>query len=358
MSKLRDKLQKRYESKDQYSNGKREQALDFSKYEVEFWKPKNKEEDSEGHSFISIVPYIIKTNKHPMVASGDSKIGEDDFMLDLWIHRFVGPDNADVICPKRNYGKPCPICEQEKIYRGQGEEDLANSCKASHRGYYNIIDENNRDKGIQIFQESYANFQDELMNDAYEDGEPVDFYTIKHGKAIKFRWNEKSFKGNRHYLQYRSFRFVDRDPLPKDILDKVVPLDECIVLHTYDEIKAIFYGEGEGEKDESKDESDEPTSKEDDDEEVSNEKDNFHDDDWEGDDDKPSTSSSKPHDDDEEKEEKKEVQSSHKNEKSSKSKECPSGYEFGKDCEKYDECDECDLWADCYAKNKEMKGKK
>ena len=35
-------------------------------------------------------------------------------------------------------------------------------------------------------------------------------------------------------------------------------------------------------------------------------------------------------------------------EKSSKGKNrCPSGYRFGKDYEKYPECDDCDVWEDC-----------
>ena len=26
---------------------------------------------------------------------------------------------------------------------------------------------------------------------------------------------------------------------------------------------------------------------------------------------------------------------------------CPEGHKFGKDCEKFDECDDCDLWEKC-----------
>ena len=26
---------------------------------------------------------------------------------------------------------------------------------------------------------------------------------------------------------------------------------------------------------------------------------------------------------------------------------CPFGHVFGKDCEKFDDCDSCDLWDDC-----------
>lgn len=38
--------------------------------------------------------------------------------------------------------------------------------------------------------------------------------------------------------------------------------------------------------------------------------------------------------------------------KSKKDLSCPSGHKFGKDTDKYDDCDDCELWNECYAKKK------
>jgi len=343
-SKLKERLQKRYEDRGKSSN--REQALNFGKNKVEFFKPK------VGGNRISIVPYFIRTKNHPLVAKGDAKIGEDDFVLDLWIHRYVGPNNADIICPRKNYRKPCPICEQEKIYRDQGNKEEADSCRASHRAYYNVVDESeDSDKSVKIFSESYNNFQNELMNDAGEEGEIIDFPNAKHGKIIKFRAEEKKFK-NSTYFEYRSFKFYDRDKLSEEVLRSAISLDECVVVHSYDEIRAIFYGEDSSDEkdDEDLDDDNNPSSQ------SKHKKNDEEDEDLDDSSDSKEDESLKKKDDDDDDDDddgKKEEPTSKK-----KAMKCPSGFEFGKDCEQHDECDDCKVWADCFAYKKELKGKK
>jgi len=112
---LKDRLNKSYESKDKGGGG-RPSAMDWKKVEnVKFYKPK------EGSNRIDIIPYKTKTKNDPLVASGDCKIGEESYMLDLFIHNSIGPTQSDVICLKEKlYFKD--IIEMTKSLRVQAQQ--------------------------------------------------------------------------------------------------------------------------------------------------------------------------------------------------------------------------------------------
>ena len=78
-----------------------------------------------GNARFDIIPFEIKSKLHPMVAAGKAKVGDLDFMLDLWEHRFIGEGKHAFLCPKRNFGQPCPICKQVAAYYDEGKNDEA-----------------------------------------------------------------------------------------------------------------------------------------------------------------------------------------------------------------------------------------
>ena len=71
--------------------------------EVTFFSP------TEGKHRINIIPYTIKSKNHPLVKRGEAEIGEQDYIMDFYVHRGVGPAEKSVLCLKNTYGKPCPI---------------------------------------------------------------------------------------------------------------------------------------------------------------------------------------------------------------------------------------------------------
>ena len=73
---------------------------------------------------LNILPYQIKSTKHPEVVAGRRKVGQWDYLLDVWVHRNLGPNKKDMLCPKATYGKACPACEErQKLYdEGRDEE--------------------------------------------------------------------------------------------------------------------------------------------------------------------------------------------------------------------------------------------
>lgn len=337
-------------------------AINYRAYdgEISFFSP------AEGKHRINIVPYTIKSKNHPLVKAGEAEIGEKDYVLDFYTHRGVGPAEKTVLCLKNTFGKPCPICEQSASLRKAGKEKEANALKPSRRVAYNIEDLKEPGK-LKVFETSHYLFEKELIEEARDDEEGgfIDFADEEEGKEIKFRAT-KVKKGEMEFIEFKSFSFEDRDePLDKDLLKSAISFDELLVVPTYDEVEKILYGdddddeepkkkskdEDEDEDEESDEESDEPKksskpkfvskSKDEDDDEDSGEDD---DEDEESDEDEPSSKKSSKNEEDEKPKSK---SKSEDDELKKKCGECPYGHKFGKDCDEYSECDDCEVWNKC-----------
>ena len=388
-------MAKRYESsyaKRDGGSSSKGGVINYRNYdgEIVFYNP------GEGKHRINIIPYTIKSKNHPLVKSGEAEVGEKDYVLDFYTHRGVGPSEKTVLCLKNTYGKPCPICEYSASLRKAGKEEEAKALKPSRRVVYNIEDLKEPGK-LKVFETSHYLFEKELIEEARDDDEGgfIDFADEEEGMEIKFRAT-KVKKGDMEFNEFKSFSFEDRDePISKKLLDSAISFDELLTVPTYEEVEKILYGDDEEDEDEKpkkkskpvededddeeepeddeEDEDEEPApkskkskSKKDDDEEEP-EEDSGEDDDDEEEPKKPSKKS-KPvedEDDDEEDEEpapKKSVkkksdddEEDEDEEPAPKSKkkcsgdcpECPFGHKFGKDCDEFGDCDDCDLWDKC-----------
>lgn len=319
-----DAYQDSYDSKDK-GGVTRKQALSF-KDKVKFFEVR------EGVNRINIIPYEIKTKDHPAVKAGKAKVGDYRYNLDLFIHQYVGPEKADVICPKRNFGKPCPICDEANKLLDSGKKKEAEVLYAKRKAIYNVEPIiKGESQGLQIFIASHALFEKELIGEAHacENGEDiVEFANTDDGKVVKFRASEETF-GKNKYFEYKSFSFEDREEeIDDEILDNAVSLDEAMVVLSYEEIEKIFFGipEEEEDEDDERPKKKRPIDEDEEENEKSAKK--------KKDEDNPFDDSDLPFDEDE------------KPKKDKKNK-CPHGYNYGKDADEYKECKKCKLWDDC-----------
>lgn len=359
------RYQASYESKDSGAPAKAG-VMDWKKVDgdVNFFSP------IEGKNRINIIPYTIKTKNHPLVKRGEFEVGDSDYVMDVFTHRGVGPSEATVICLKSTYGKPCPICEQSALLRKQGKEKEASDLKPSRRVFYNIQDMKEPDK-LKVFETSHYLFEKELIDEARDDEEGgfVDFADPIEGKEIKFRASEVQ-KGTIKYKEFKSFAFEDRDdPIPDELLESAISFDEIMNVPTYEEVEKILFGQ-----DDDDEEDEAPTKK----------SKHENDDSDEDDDDRPAKKSSKKYEDedDDEPEEKPVKKSKHYDEEESEEDDlpkkptkkvddddeeeseepakkscgkCPFDHCFGKDDDKYDDCDDCDVWDKCVKEHKNNK---
>lgn len=320
--------------------------------EISFFSPQ------EGKNRINIIPYVIKTKNHPLVKKGEMEVGDEDYVMDIYVHRGVGPSEASVLCLKSTYGKPCPICEQSALLRKEGKEKEAGELKPSRRVFYNV--EDLKDPGtVKVFEASHYLFEKELIDEARDDDEGgfIDFADKEDGKEIKFRCS-KVTKGSISFNEFKSFGFDDRDEaLSDDLLENVISFDEIMNIPTYEEAEKILFG-ADDDDEESDDEPEEKPSKkskhQDEDEEEDEPeppKKSKHRDDDEDEDDEEEKPAKKPskkvEEDDDEEDEKPSKKSCDKN-----CGDCPFGHEFGKDVDKFDDCDDCDKWDKCISAHK------
>jgi hypothetical protein len=315
---LKDGLKKTTEenikNKDSSGNfGKR--AIDSDKLPegIKFFKP------AEGKNLIDIIPYFVETDNHP-----HREKGEPSYVLDYWIHKNVGPGEDDFLCLKNNFGQSCPICEHEKELRKEGvDKEERESLWPKRRVLYNVIDLNDEDEGVQLYDVSYHWFEKELRKEAEEaEDNTVIFADLEDGRSIKFRGSQEKFNG-REFIKPEKILFQERDEeYDEDILDDSIALDTLLYIPTYEEVQDAFYGRN----------NDEPVVE--DEEDIVEEKE---------------TKRKKKHrkkEVDEEEECPVEEKSSKKKSKKSKDK-CPHEHKFGKDCDDYDECSDCEIWEDC-----------
>jgi hypothetical protein len=315
-----------------------------------FWKPE------EGWNKIDIIPYLAGKN-HPSL-----EVGQPAYVLDVWVHKGIGAADDAFLCLKKNFGKPCPICEELERQRKDGvdDEDLK-ELKASRRCIYNVIDKNGDDEDVHIFEVSHFLFEKELIEESEngDDGEYIVFSDLEDGRTIKFKGVEEKFKG-RKFTKIKKISFVERDEAyDEDIMEQTYTLDELLHIPTYEEILNSFMNRAsEKEDDDDEDEDEKPTKKgkakvvedDDDDEDekpVKKGKAKPSKDDDDDEDEKPvkkgKAKPSKDDDDDEEDDEKPVKKGK------LKAGECPADGVFGEDCDEHDDCEDCTNHKACAA---------
>jgi len=307
------------------SNQSFKPILDFSEFEgIEFYKPE------KGQNEIDIIPFAITQSWMPY------EPGYDDYAVEYWIHYGIGPNNDKVICP-RTINKPCPICEERSNLIDQGDKQGADSLKPSKRCIYNVIDRRGDDSEIKIFRDvSWSFFESEIREEAssvFDGDDDPSIYDVELGRTISFRATlEKPWKkGAREFFKFKSFKFLERKPYDRSIIDDAYPLDSFLIFMDYESLSNLFYGipessppdlipeSGPAEAPEPKSEPRERSVR---------------------------ASRAKP-----------EPKPEPEPEPEPDNNQCPSGYEWGVDCNEKDECQTCpdDIFTPCADEQERLK---
>ena len=216
---------------------------------VETFKPKK-----EGTYRFNIVPYVAGKNNR------DSEPGELDYEFTFFIHKVgEGDDQRTIVCPKKTYGKPCPICEQvERLSKDYVEnEDEIKALKAKQRQLFNIVDARDEENRIQVYETSYFKGFGEMLDkrlrnfDDEDDENYGDFADIPGGRTLKVMFAEDTFNGNKFFAP-SSIDFVPRkEELPDSIIDEAVCLDSCLKVLSYNDILKLIAGTEDEEQEET-----------------------------------------------------------------------------------------------------------
>jgi hypothetical protein len=330
---------------DDAGSGKpRKQILDLSSYkDVKFWKPE------AGPHGVDIIPYNVTSKNHP-----NFKKGEVDYVLSVHVHRGVGPNNDNYLCMKETFGKPCPICEEmnnlheslmaDYLDKGMSQKEAwvkakndndVKSMKPKHRVIYNLIDVDDREAGIQLYEAPHFWFEKPMaekfvVKQARKPNTPF-FFDLEQGFTVIVNSTDEEFSGKK-FVKSEPMEFESRDvSYEEDLIDSAYPLDALLVIPTYEEVKNAFMGIETEEDDEDDVEDNEPPK-------FSAPS-------------KPKANVPTPKAKEEPSEESREERMARikaKQEAAKSGPECPvEGGEFGDDYCAYDECEDCPYVSEC-----------
>lgn len=324
---------------------------------ISFFKPK------KGKNEIMIVPFEMGAGKN----LEDIQPGELWFRQQLLKHFRVGPDDKAVICP-RTIGKKCPICEHRASLLAQGrstDDAEVKELLPKKRELYYIIDLEDDDR-LKIFEYSYHNFGKKLeeeVREADDDSLAVNFADPDDGAIVVVRMAEASM-GKNKFLEASRFDFEERGKEEKKIIQQaigeVTPFGELMIIHSYEELRNLFYDldpdETEVKQDQDDEEapkrrrgraSQEETENPDDEEEAPRSRSSRRRSEPESapfdteEEEAPRSRSSRradPDPDEEESESKPGKPVKHK---------CQFDGVFGETCDTLEACEDCAIWADC-----------
>ena len=231
-SDLMDAIEDSYQNKD-YGGFKGIFSPDKVKG-MTFWKP------GPGQHIFDILPYIAGT-QNPR-----RKKGKAAYVVDVFTHRGVGPNEDQYICLAKSYNEPCPICEYraERVKEGDATEEELKALKPSRRVIYAIWDGDDQKKGVQIYEVAHWFMENPIQSIVKKPkrggglSEAIDFPHPDNGKSVAFEI--KAVGKNRDYTGHQ---FVDRDePIPDEILETVPVVDELLHIPSYEEVHAAFFG--------------------------------------------------------------------------------------------------------------------
>jgi hypothetical protein len=256
--KMHEQLLKRTEESYSRKDGEVSYKYFISDNELPLWKPSVTKTDPH---IVDIIPFEAGEN-YPLIKGRKSvRKGDIVYLVDIEVHQNVGPLKEMVICPAKNYGKPCPICEEIGRMRQEGAEwEEYRDIDTKRRCCYNVLvtsTEKDKEKGVQIWEVSHRFSEKQILSIA-KSPRGGGYVAFSHpdksiGKSIAFEVDEDT------YRTVHGHKFVDRDyDISDEILTKAYPLDDLLIVHPYEKLKELFFGSQEEKPTESKKEEHKP----------------------------------------------------------------------------------------------------
>lgn len=193
---------------------------------------------ASGIKRIDILPYTVK------VSSRFADAGELHYERTFWVHR-IGPNGDAYVCREKTTNEKCPICEHlGKLRRDpEADEELIKSLRPKERQLFYVIDHDEPEKGVQLWDISWYLFGKQLdariKNSDEDDGFEM-FFDPDEGLTLRLGIAERSF-GGRAFYEVETVDFKPRkNPIDPELFEDLPSLDDLIKVEAYSKLKAIF----------------------------------------------------------------------------------------------------------------------
>ena len=174
----------------------------------------------------------------------DNPFTDDDPFIQLFFHYRIGK-GRHILCPRKNWGKTCPICEWAKSIVNNNPEDkeLARDLWPKQRFFGVIVDRKDptlTPKYYGFGQKNYFQLIDKLHNAEYRDYmdplKGIDV-TVKCQKEMGETGKPQMYPTTTFDFSRRDTRLADTDEKIQEILNKIKRIDEIFKPMTVAEIK-------------------------------------------------------------------------------------------------------------------------
>lgn len=233
------------------------QVISLKGYEnVKFWKPE------AGTHMIDILPYMVSGKNHPQ----GLKEGDIDYLLDVWVHRSIGPARDNYLCKAKHGMGPCPLCDEfnrlknEKLDAKKDEMGMdrlppdvfkavmkdIDYLQPKRRVYYNVIDLAAPAEGIQLWEAPFSWSEKEIVKHftTKKDIKPGTPYFWQHdeGLSVVISSTKEEYSG-RKFVKSIPVGFEDRDEqYSDDIIEKTYRLDSMLTIPNFDDMMNSLHG--------------------------------------------------------------------------------------------------------------------
>jgi len=186
---------------------------------------------------------FFATTRNKMRPAGPEKMlwPEETYYL----HRNIGPNGEQVVCPNKTFGRPCPICEA----MSRMSRDDAKLLLPKERQLFYVIDVDNVAAGIQLLDTSF-HLLGKQLDAALDNTDEADGFDLfwhpspKHAALVRISFTEEQMQQQKYYeASHVGFRKTDATPkVSKDQVAALRPLEDLLIVHDYATLKNKFMG--------------------------------------------------------------------------------------------------------------------
>lgn len=187
----------------------------------------------EGDHVIDILPWLAGKNNPNGLEENDGT-----HKVEVFAHYGIGVNENSYVCPQLTIGKPCPICEYRNAMKKEDnyDEDAFKALNAKRRVIYQVCvfdTPKTEAAGVMYWDASFHLAEKNIVALAKNNrtGEFIPFADPDKGKTIEFTREGKGIT-----TDYTALKFTEREPIPDDVLDQCVCLDDYIEILSYEEL--------------------------------------------------------------------------------------------------------------------------
>lgn len=192
---------------------------------------------------LDFMPFLVSDEAWKKLTR-DCKQSDPDFECyeqTYYVHRNIGPSSATFVCPRKTFGKPCPVCEH--LAKNQRNDELYRSIGPKYRHLWALIDitdEESRKKEIQIWDTGHwKTFGEKLRTEINETNNYLWADSVE-GMTLEVRFIEKSYN-NKPYFEADKITLVPRKKQYTEKLAETTPkLCDFLIETSYEEMKSAF----------------------------------------------------------------------------------------------------------------------